>query len=265
MNLKAGTKYYNTFYKYDESGNRISKTTYEYQGSTISEDTTTTESDFPNSNDWLLYNKEIYSRDVSGRILAIYVNDAISEYPTYGLDLIGKLKSAIPFYYYKDHLGSVRAEVNGSNELVSAQDYDSWGYLLQSRTYESDQSKFKFTEKERDKESNYDYFGARYYDSRIANWTSIDPLMEKHFDWSPYNYVLRSPLLLIDPDGEQIKFSSNKEARDNAVQMLKYSLPISFSDYVNYTTDESGNFFLDAKLLSQADNIRWRSRVEECN
>lgn len=56
-------------------------------------------------------------------------------------------------------------------------------------------------ERDRDIESNYDYFGARYYDSRIANWTSIDPLFEKHFDYSPYTYVMRNPLALIDPDG----------------------------------------------------------------
>lgn len=89
LRQKSGAKYYNTFYKYDESGNRISKTTYEYQGSTISEDTIATESDFPNSNDWVLYNKEIYSRDVSGRVMAIYRDDQIEEYSVYGLDLIG--------------------------------------------------------------------------------------------------------------------------------------------------------------------------------
>ncbi|MEO8446638.1 MAG: RHS repeat-associated core domain-containing protein [bacterium] len=92
--------------------------------------------------------------------------------------------------------------VNSSNSLISAQDYDAWGYLIDGRSYQSEESKFKFTGKERDKENNYDYFGARYYDARIANWTSIDPLKEKHYDFSPFNYVLRNPLRLIDPDGK---------------------------------------------------------------
>jgi hypothetical protein len=59
-------------------------------------------------------------------------------------------------------------------------------------------------------ENNYDYFGARYYDSRIANWTSIDPLFEKHFDFSPYNYVLRNPIRLIDPDGKQVDVNEQR-------------------------------------------------------
>ncbi|MEO8446640.1 MAG: hypothetical protein ABI528_04050 [bacterium] len=148
LRQKVGSKFKHTFYKYDESGNRISKTVYEYQGSSITQDTTD-ESDFPNNSDWQLFNKEIYSRDVSGRELAIYVNDEISEYPIYGLSLIGKIKNNVTYYYYKDHLGSVRAVVNSSNSLISAQDYDAWGYLLDGRSYQSDESKFKFTGKEK--------------------------------------------------------------------------------------------------------------------
>ncbi|MEO8663913.1 MAG: RHS repeat-associated core domain-containing protein [Ignavibacteria bacterium] len=53
---------------------------------------------------------------------------------------------------------------------------DAWGYLLEGRKYDSDTSKYKFTGKERDKENNYDYFGARYYDSRIGRWESTDPI-----------------------------------------------------------------------------------------
>jgi len=93
--------------------------------------------------------------------------------------------------------------LNSTNGVVSAQDYDAWGYPLESRSYQSGEVRYKFTGKEKDKdlENNYDYFGARYYDSRIANWTSIDPLFEKHFDYSPYTFVMRNPLAFIDPDG----------------------------------------------------------------
>ena len=36
-----------------------------------------------------------------------------------------------------------------------------------------------------------------------TRWQAIDPLAEKHPDWTPYNYVLGNPLILYDPDGRQ--------------------------------------------------------------
>ena len=66
-------------------------------------------------------------------------------------------------------------------------------------------NKYKFTGKERDIETNYDYFGARYYDSRIGRWLSIDPLAEKYPGWSPYNYTLNNPIINFDPNGKYTK------------------------------------------------------------
>jgi len=174
---------YLTFYNYDEAGNRYAKTVFKYTAQGEPKDIPD-QKDIINSEDWRLEYYEIYSRDISGRELGIYRNEEVIEYPLYRLDMIGKLESDVAYYYHKDHLGSIRAVVNSSNELESAQDYDPWGYLLSGRAYQSSESKFKFTEKERDEESFYDYFGARYYDSRIANWTSVDPLMEKHFNFA---------------------------------------------------------------------------------
>ncbi|MDZ4712109.1 MAG: RHS repeat-associated core domain-containing protein [bacterium] len=196
------TKYY-----YDETGSRIRKMTYKYTGSL--QDNPSIYSDVDNTSYWLLRNDEIYSRDISGKELAIYVNENIYQWNVWGLDNEGKIdNSGNPFFYLKDHLGSVRSITDANLGVVSSQDYDAWGYLLQGRQYDSDESVYKFTGKERDKESEYDYFGARYYDARVANWTSVDPLMEKHFDFSPYNYVLRNPMRLVDPDGMQVDFNT---------------------------------------------------------
>jgi len=51
------------------------------------------------------------------------------------------------YYYLKDHLGSTRAVINTQNQVVSAQDYDCWGYLLENRTYQSNNTKYKYTGK----------------------------------------------------------------------------------------------------------------------
>jgi RHS repeat-associated protein len=95
--------------------------------------------------------------------------------------------------------------LNENSEIVSAQDYYPYGEILRSYTLGSGaNNKYYFTEKERDTETNYDYFGARYYDSELARWLQVDPLADKYPGWSPYNYTVNNPLRFIDPDGNQV-------------------------------------------------------------
>jgi RHS repeat-associated protein len=70
-----------------------------------------------------------------------------------------------------------------------------------SGNFGSGDARYKYTTKERDVESGYDYFGARYYDSRIGRWMSVDPKAKESPESSPYLYVADNPLRGIDPDG----------------------------------------------------------------
>ncbi len=47
-------------------------------------------------------------------------------------------------------------------------------------------------------------FGARIYDGRIGRWMSVDDKDKKYPSWSPYNYAIDNPVMVIDPDGEDI-------------------------------------------------------------
>jgi RHS repeat-associated protein len=58
--------------------------------------------------------------------------------------------------------------------------------------------------RERDVESQYDYFGARYYDARIGRWLAVDPLAEKYANSSAYAYTLGNPVGFVDVDGRKI-------------------------------------------------------------
>ena len=55
-------------------------------------------------------------------------------------------------------------------------------------------------------ETGYSYFGARYYDSDISVWLSVDPLAGKYPSMSPFMYTAGNPVMLVDPDGRAIKF-----------------------------------------------------------
>ena len=53
--------------------------------------------------------------------------------------------------------------------------------------------------------------GARLYDDRLCRWTTRDPMSEKYYGFSPYNYCAGDPVSFQDPDGmdRQIKTRQN--------------------------------------------------------
>ena len=116
------------------------------------------------------------------------------------------------YYYLKDHLGSIRVTVDTLGQICGYDDYDTWGLPLDGRSdnFSNSDDKYKFTGKERDVETGYDYFGARYYDSRIGRWLQVDPLADKYPEISCYNYTLNNPIKIIDPDGRSIWDCHNK-------------------------------------------------------
>ena len=62
-----------------------------------------------------------------------------------------------------------------------------------------------FTGKERDSETGFSYFGARFYDSDLmTGWLSVDPMADKYPSLSPYAYCAWNPVKLVDPDGEDV-------------------------------------------------------------
>lgn len=88
-------------------------------------------------------------------------------------------------------------------DVVSAQDYYPYGKTL--REYNPDKEKYLTTQHQRDTETGFDYRGARFYDSDVARFLSVDPLATKYPNTSSYVYVGDNPIVFIDPDGREIK------------------------------------------------------------
>jgi len=69
-----------------------------------------------------------------------------------------------------------------------------------------------FSGKEKDVETGYSYFVARYYDSDLSVWLSVDPMTYKHPDYTPYAYVYNNPIMLKDPYGLDSVYYNQKGA-----------------------------------------------------
>ncbi|MGD0338056.1 MAG: RHS repeat-associated core domain-containing protein [Bacteroidota bacterium] len=94
--------------------------------------------------------------------------------------------------------------IDSTANIKSYDDFYPYGMVMEKRSGNIGQNdtRFKFSSKERDVETGLDYFGARSYDARIVRWLVVDPLREKYFNWSPYIYSLDNPINSIDPNGK---------------------------------------------------------------
>ena len=136
---------------------------------------------------------------------AIPLNETLQAYDAMDEDTVTAQKTTVAnpmYYYHPDHLGTSTAltDINGEpyQFFLNLPFGETMAEQLGSHYYNSP---YKFNGKELDEETGLYYYGARYYDPRVSNWLSVDPLAEKFPNASPYNYCLDNPINLIDPDG----------------------------------------------------------------
>ena len=94
------------------------------------------------------------------------------------------------YFYHGDHLGSASWITDYTGAPIQYIHYAPYGELIDNQVPYGYDERYKFTGKERDAETGYDYFGARYYASVIALWLSVDPLADKYPNISPYAYCV---------------------------------------------------------------------------
>ena len=117
-------------------------------------------------------------------------------------------------FYLHDHLGNMRVTYTTgctpahpptpgqrTIALEHAADYYPYGSILREMVHTTEE-KYLSTHHQRDQETGLDYRGARYYDSDVARFLSLDPLAADYASWTPYNFVGGNPISMIDPDGK---------------------------------------------------------------
>ena len=122
-------------------------------------------------------------------------------------------------------------------------------------TYSGTYVDSSFTGKEKDAESGYHYFGARYYDCEaLTGWLSVDPMADKYPSLSPYHYCANNPVMKIDPTGEFDIETGTIERGDNMTKIAKqinekYGTKLTIDDI------QKANNIDDANKIQVGDKI----------
>ena len=140
-------------------------------------------------------------RDYAGEF--IYENGTLKKILFDGgyVDMIGD--APVYMFFIKDHLGSVRAVVSETGEVLQTNEFYPYGDLFSSAgTADTSGNRYRFTGKELGDETGLYDFSARFLQTSLGRFTTIDPLAEKCPNISPYAYCNGNPVNFVDPDGE---------------------------------------------------------------
>ena len=128
-----------------------------------------------------------------------------------------------PYYILGDHLNSSSILTNNTGTTAQLSDYKPFGSINYDNKLVDLKNDYKFTGKEKDEESELQYFGARYMDNQTGHFVSVDPatlafgdikqfknsygvtLQEYLADpqnLNSYTYGRNNPIILVDPDGQ---------------------------------------------------------------
>ena len=177
------------------------------------------------------YRFTIVDSCVAGDSLApIKLQDAARAFPTDSFPtptpMLGYLHSltnhpntvSTLYFYHPDHLGSASWITNIYGRTIQHLYYLPWGEDFVNQRTGSFSSMYTFSAKEKDAETGYSYFGARYYSSDLSIWLSVDPMASKYPSLSPYVYCADNPVKMVDPNGKEVGIPPYiKDAIANAI------------------------------------------------
>ncbi|WP_370567634.1 RHS repeat-associated core domain-containing protein [Dysgonomonas sp. Marseille-P4677] len=179
----------------------------------------------------------------------------------------GYIENGVYHYYLVDHLGNNRVVANASGTISQRNHYYPFGTAFAEKYDDGKNQKYKYNGKELDDMHQlnlYDY-SARYYESAVGKFTSVDPLAEKKPWLSLYHYCSNNPINKTDPNGRDDIFnekgfyvkSTNTETRDikvtiggKEVSVLELNLDNSkerqiAANIVGHYAMEAGVSFID--------------------
>ncbi len=149
-------------------------------------------------------------------------------------------------YYTQDHQGNNREVVSEDGTVEQITHYYPFGapFTDYPSSYNAALQPYKYNGKELDVMhglNTYDY-GARQYDPVLCRWMWQDPLAEKYYNVSPYEYCGNNPINAVDPDGRDV--IADKTSQNN----ILYTLTKSEQRFVRFDS----NGLLDTRRINKS-------------
>ncbi|PIN95424.1 hypothetical protein COU56_01595 [Candidatus Pacearchaeota archaeon CG10_big_fil_rev_8_21_14_0_10_31_9] len=250
-NIASGTQIKNL--TYDANGNLISDGTFNHSYNSFNQLVNTT-----NSNDKSLVNAYLYD-DGGNRLVKIDYNidSNKNNKTTYYLgDLIHIRITNGTTFNHPDHLGSTTLVTNSSGNEIEEEFYLPFGGILEG----DEESRYLFTGKERDKTTNLDYFGARYYDSELRHFVQADSVIQDVFNpksLNHYSYVFNNPYSYLDPSGRLVEVVTRRLSNDNPPLAR-----LGTHSYFDITPDNPEDFKGETNFQIGAYNVKGKLKSE---
>jgi len=183
--------------------------------------------------------------DLSGNIT--------SEYVFFGGKRVARRDANGSVYYFlSDHLGSSNVVTSATAQILNESDFYPFGGELVITQNLSNQH-YKFTGKERDAETDNDYFGARYDRTSVGRFLSpdwsakVEPVpyakLADPQSLNLYSYVENNPLRTVDPDGHTGNGQSDSHSNCGDVQADSHCVKLDEkkSDLQNQTNQNKSS------------------------
>ncbi|WP_341867506.1 RHS repeat-associated core domain-containing protein [Leptospira dzoumogneensis] len=173
-------------YYYDEGGFRVRKKALVPSGASF-------------KNQEILYPSKFYGLEYSeetnilSSINNVYLN---------GVRIAALNEDGVTAYFLTDQVDSVAHVLDEGAHTLSRMQYEPYGEtLVQRGTLDFAP---KYNSQELDRETNFYFYNARYYDPQIARFTSADTIIDGARNtqgWNRFSYVAGNPIRYKDPTG----------------------------------------------------------------
>ena len=116
------------------------------------------------------------------------------------VDIVGNTATA--YYYITDQVGSVLQVLDSSGTVVNQYNYDAWGNLLPSGSFETVPNRYRFQGREWDENLQAYYFRYRLYFPETGTFSGPDPdIRIESGGVANYLFIDNGPLNEVDPYG----------------------------------------------------------------